>query len=189
MEDTPEEPLPEIVADDTDPDPEEVARSIVLRQLTAAPKSRRQLAQKLSQKNVADDVAEAVLDRFEEVQLVNDAEFARMWVHSRQRSRGLARASLRRELKDKGIRGDAAEEALDEITDDQERVAAVELVEKKIRRQTVASGTSPEDRKQRDKVIRRLVSMLSRKGYPPGMAFDVVKEIIDAADLESEPLE
>ena len=57
-----------------------MARAIVLRQLTASPKSRLQLERKLAERNVPEDVAAAVLDRFEEVRLVDDAEFADMWV-------------------------------------------------------------------------------------------------------------
>lgn len=172
--------VPDHLAEDPEPNPEEVARAIVLRQLSAAPKSRRQLEEKLAARNVPEDVATAVLDRFEEVQLVDDAAFAQMWVRSRQRSRGLARGALRRELQQKGITGDQAEEALDEVSDDQEREAALELIHKKLRGKSVPSGSSSEDRAERDKAVRRLAGMLARKGYPPGMALGLVREVLDA---------
>ena len=94
--------------EDQDADPASVARAIVLRQLTASPKSRLQLERKLAERNVPEDVAAAVLDRFEEVRLVDDAEFADMWVRSRSQSRRLAKGALRRELADKGIDPDTA---------------------------------------------------------------------------------
>lgn len=185
----PDEPLPETVLGDTEPHPEEVARSILLRQLTASPKSRQQLADKLAEKNVPEDVATTVLDRFEDVNLINDEEFARMWVRSRQQGKGLARGALRRELKTKGIDGEDAERALETVSDDDERQAARTLVEKKLRSQWIPSGSAPEDRAERDKVVRRLVAMLARKGYSPGLGFDVVKELMavqleNAEDLE-----
>ena len=72
-------------------DPESVARGICLRALTGAPKTRQQLAELLSARGVPDDAAEAVLDRYTEVGLIDDAAFARAWVSSRQAGRGLAR--------------------------------------------------------------------------------------------------
>lgn len=151
-----------------------MARAIVLRQLTNSPKSRSQLARTLAERRVPEDVAEAVLDRFEEVQLVDDAEFARMWVRSRAGSRSLARGALKRELAEKGITGDVAEDALAQRTDAEERQAAVELVERKLR-----AGTDLSERSERDKYTRRLAGMLARKGYPPGMAFQIVQEVIE----------
>jgi regulatory protein len=161
---------------DAEPDPASVARAIVLRQLTASPKSRLQLARKLAERNVPEDVAEAVLDRFEEVRLVDDAEFADMWVRSRSQTRKLAKGALRRELADKGIESDIADRALEQLSDEAEEFAARELVQRKLK------GTADlTDRAERDKVTRRLASMLARKGYQPSQAFRIVGEVLDAA--------
>jgi regulatory protein len=147
----------------------------VLRQLTNSPKSRLQLTRKLAERNVPEDVAEAVLDRFEEVRLVNDAEFADMWVRSRSQTRKLAKGALRRELADKGIDPDTAAGALEQLSDADEEAAARELVERKLR-----GFTGAEDRAERDKITRRLASMLARKGYQPSLAFRIVGEVLDA---------
>lgn len=163
-------------ADDAaEPDPHEVARSIVLRQLTAAPKSRLQLERKLAERDVPPDVATTVLDRFEEVQLIDDAEFARTWVRSRAHTKGLAGRALERELADKGITGDIAAEALSQLSASDELAAARSLVQRKLR-----SGVDYSDQGVRDKHVRRLVGMLARKGYSPSLAFQVVNEAIDA---------
>lgn len=161
---------------DPDPDPAAVARAIVLRQLTSSPKSRLQLARKLAERNVPEDVAESVLDRFEEVRLVDDAEFADMWVRGRSQSRKLAKGALRRELADKGIDAEVAAGALAQLSDEDEETAARELVERKLR-----GTTGLEDRELRDKTTRRLASMLARKGYQPSQAFRIVAEVLDAA--------
>jgi regulatory protein len=164
---------------DAEPDPASVARAIVLRQLTSSPKSRLQLARKLAECNVPEDVADAVLDRFEEVRLVDDAEFADMWVRSRSQTRKLAKGALRRELADKGIDADIAAQALEQLSDEAEEVAARELVQRKLK------GTADlTDRSERDKVTRRLASMLARKGYQPSQAFRIVGEVLDAATGE-----
>ena len=168
---------------DRDADPAAVARAIVLRQLTTSPKSRLQLARKLAERNVPEDVAEAVLDRFEEVRLIDDAEFADMWVRSRSQTRRLAKGALRRELAEKGIDPDTAAGALEQLSDEDEESAARELVDRMLR------GTRGlADRAERDKVTRRLASMLARKGYQPSQAFRIVAEVLDAAagDAEAE---
>lgn len=153
----------------TDADPEAAARAIVLRQLTGSPKSRRQLAAKLAERGVPAEAARHVLDRFEELQLIDDAAFADAWVRSRSRTKGLSRSMLRHELRDKGISDALADTALEQVSDDDEFEMARELVEKKVR--SMPAGLD------RDKGIRRLVSMLGRKGYGPGVAFRVAIEV------------
>ncbi|WP_320416875.1 regulatory protein RecX [Arthrobacter jinronghuae] len=149
------------------------AKAIVLRQLTASPKSRKQLETKLAEKDIPPDAAAAVLDRFEEVQLVDDAEFARLWVRSRSQSKSLARGALRRELTEKGIAPDLAAEALEQVSADDELEAARALARKKLQMSADLS-----DRGVRDKQTRRLVGMLARKGYSPSLGFRVAAEII-----------
>jgi regulatory protein len=158
-------------------DPEAVARKILLDQLTGQARSRSELADRLAKKNVPDDVASRLLDRFEEVGLVDDDAFARAWVASRQPGKGLARRALAQELRRKGIDDEVAREALDEIDPDDEDSAARALVRKKLR---TMRGLD------RDKATRRLVGMLARKGYPPGMAFAVVRDELGADDVDLE---
>ena len=95
---------PDPVSPDREPDPHEVARTIVLRQLTMAPRSRAQLAQALARRGCDPHVADTVLNRMEEVGLVDDVAYAGMLVRSQQASRGLASRALRVELRRKGVR-------------------------------------------------------------------------------------
>lgn len=152
-----------------------VAQNIVYRQLTASAKSRLQLARKLAERNIPDDVAEAVLDRFQEARLINDADFADMWVKSRSQSRKLAKGALRRELAEKGIDQETAAAALEQLSDADEEAAARQLVERKLR-----PGMDLQDRAERDKAARRLASMLARKGYQPSQAFRIVSDVLES---------
>lgn len=154
-------------------DDEAVARKILLDQLTGQARSRAELADKLAKKNVPDDLARRLLDRFEEVGLIDDQAFARMWIASRQPGKGLARRALAQELRRKGIDDAVAREALDEIEPDDEEAAARRLVRKKLRS---VANVAP------DKATRRLVGMLARKGYSPGMSFSIVREELEAGD-------
>jgi regulatory protein len=152
-------------------DPESVARAICLRALTGAPKTRQQLAELLTKRSVPDDAATAVLDRFTEVGLIDDAAFARAWVSSRQAGRGLARRALRAELRAKGVEPDVAAEAVELVDDEDERAAARRLVERRL------GGMHRLDRAT---AMRRLLGMLARKGYSGGMAAAVVRDALDA---------
>jgi regulatory protein len=161
---------------DQEPDHEAVARKILLDQLTGQARSRADLAGTLAKKNVPETVAERLLERFEEVGLVDDAAFARSWVQSRQSGKGLARRALALELRRKGVSDEDARAALDEVDSDQETDAARRLVQRKLRTLRRVDRTT---------ATRRLVGMLGRKGYPPGMALSVVREELDACDDEN----
>jgi regulatory protein len=157
-----------------------VARTIALRQLTGAPRTRAQLREAMARRGVPDEVAEAVLDRFEEVNLVDDTAYAQMWVRSRHSGRGLARRALAQELRHRGVDGDVAAEALEQLDPDEELETARALVARRL------SGTR---RLDPDARVRRLAGMLARKGYPSGVALRVIREalaaegISDTADL------
>ncbi len=156
----------------SEPDPYDWARQIVLRQLTAAPRSRSQLEQALRRKGCPDDIAVAVLDRMEEVGLVDDSAYAGMLVRSQQAGRGLARRALAQELRRKGVDDETAAAALDEVDPHDEEDRARELVAKKMRSM---SGLEPLVQ------TRRLAGMLARKGYPSDLSMRVVREAVREA--------
>ncbi|TWG95842.1 regulatory protein [Nocardioides sp. J9] len=150
-----------------DADPESVARKILLDQLSIKARSRKELEDRLAKKDVPEEVATRLLDRFEEVGLVDDEAFARAWVESRQRSRGLARSAIAVELRRKGIADETAKEVLAEVDPGDEEAAARQLVRRKLR-----------SMKGLDEQVaaRRLVGMLARKGYSAGLAYAVVRQ-------------
>jgi regulatory protein len=164
---SPPPPPDDPVAQGPDADPESVARTILLDQLTGRARSRKELADKLAAKGVPGELATRLLDRFEEVGLVDDAAFARTWVDQRQSGKGLARRALAQELRRKGVDDETAQEALDEVDPAAEEAAARQLVRRKLR-----SLSRVDDQT----ATRRLVGMLARKGYSSGLAFSVVRD-------------
>jgi regulatory protein len=158
--------------------PTAAAKSIVLRQLTMGARTRAQLRLAMAQKDIPDEVATAVLDRFEEVELVDDKEFSRQWVQSRHLGRGLARRALAYELRQRGVAEETLRDAVEEVTPDDELAAARELVRRK------AAGMRNDDPQRR---IRRLAGMLARKGYGGGIAMQAIREeLAELADLADE---
>ena len=161
--------------DGTTPDESEVAREICLRQLAVRPRTRAELAKALTKRGISDEVTAEVLDRYDEVGIIDDAAFARAWVSSRHHGRGLARRALASELRRHGVDADTAGEALDDIDPETEAATARALVDRKLRTVTGAP----------DAVFRRLVGMLARKGYPPGVAIGAVKDALAARSAEA----
>lgn len=167
---------------DPDADPVAAAKEIYLRLLSDRARTRQELAQALARKGVPDEVADGVLERFDEVGLIDDAAFAGQWVRSRHNHRGLARRAIAMELRRKGVDDEVASEALEEVDQESEERRARELVDRKLR--TVPADT-PELRK---KAATRLVGMLARKGYGGGVAYRVVREALAAHGAEIDEL-
>jgi regulatory protein len=154
-------------------DPESVARLICLRLLTAAPRTRAQLADRLRRRGVPEDAATAVLARFAEVGLIDDAMFASAWVESRHYGRGLGRMALAAELNQRGVDRADIQAAVDRLSPETELATARALVERRL------AGTAGQPTQVR---VRRLAAMLARKGYPYGLAYRVVREALKQED-------
>ena len=150
-------------------DPESAVRSILLRKLSAAPRTRSELEKDLARRGADPRASAAVLDRFEEVGLIDDAAFARMWVESRHRGKALARSVLRQELRQRGVDAETIDAAVEQIDDDDEWIRARQFAQRKVR---VKPGEDPR------KALQRLVSQLARKGYPANMCFAVAREAL-----------
>lgn len=162
-----------------DADPESVARAVALQKLAVAPQTRAQLDQAMGKKGVPVEVREQVLDRFSEVKLIDDAAFAAAWVESRHVGRGLARRALGHELRQRGVDAEVAERAVGALDAEREEVTARQLVAKKL------AGSRHLDPVARS---RRLIGMLARKGYPAGLSFRIVREMLEAEGVEDSML-
>jgi regulatory protein len=163
--------------DQPEQDPAERAREICLRLLAVRPRTRAELGTALRQRGIEADVATEVLERYSEVGIIDDQAFARAWVSSRHHGRGLAKRALATELRQKGVDDEAVGAALAELDPDSEAATARALVERKLR--STPGGTS-------DALIRRMVGMLARKGYAPGLAIKVVREVLAERAAETD---
>ena len=162
-------------------DPYTRAKTIVYNQLAYSAKTRGQLRKKLQAEGFDAELIEPLLDKFEAAKLIDDAEYAQMFVAQKSRTKRLSRAALRRELAERGVRGEEAENALAQRTDEQEREDAAELVRKKLR-----PGMDLSDRAEKDKVTRRLLGMLARRGYSSSVSMSVIREELAAYGAEDE---
>ncbi|WP_326646998.1 recombination regulator RecX [Streptosporangium sp. NBC_01755] len=157
-------------------DPQAVARAICLRLLTMAPRTRAQLAEALRKREVPQEAADAVLERFSEVGLIDDEAFAAAWVSSRHAGRGLARKALASELRHRGVDEETVKDAVEQLDPEQEAETARRLVRRKL---SSTRGLDPAVR------TRRLAGLLARKGYGPGLAFRVIREVLEDDEVET----
>ncbi|WP_314728482.1 regulatory protein RecX [Rothia mucilaginosa] len=162
-------------------DPYTRAKTIVYNQLAYSAKTRGQLRKKLQAEGFDAELIEPLLDKFEAAKLIDDAEYAQSFVAQKSRTKKLSRAALRRELAERGVRGEEAENALAQRTDEQEREDAAELVRKKLR-----PGMDLSDRTEKDRVTRRLLGMLARRGYSSSVSMSVIREELAAYGEEDE---
>jgi SOS response regulatory protein OraA/RecX len=88
------------------------AHELALRRLEASARSRADLVAHLARQGVGREAIDQVVERLQAVGLIDDREFARQWVEGRRRSKGLSRARLRQELRDRGVEDDIIQSVL-----------------------------------------------------------------------------
>ncbi len=144
-------------------------RNIAYRLLTYRARSRKELEEKLSDKEFDDAVIEAVVADLTRLGYVNDREFARQWAAGRIRLRGFGRRRIEQELRNKGISSDVIQETLGEVFEAApEADIAQREADKKLRSLT---RFPPEVRR------RRLAGHLERRGFPSETIYDVLRRI------------
>ncbi|AZA13784.1 regulatory protein RecX [Corynebacterium choanae] len=143
--------------------------------LNARARSRYELQQRLIAAEFPPELVELVLDDFAQAGLLDDAAFANEWVRQRHERRGKSRSVLDQELREKGVASAIRAAALAQIDDDDERSIAEQLARKKAR----AITGKPVDFAEYQKLLRRIVGVLARRGFPSGVAMSVAKDALE----------
>lgn len=148
------------------PPSEERARELCLAAMERRMRSRYELRAILRRKRIPEEMGEPVLDRLTEVGLINDEEFARLFVTERQRSRPRGRRGLVAELRKRGIDPEIIDLVLDEEDEVEEPVeVARRAVAAKLR---ALSGKPAAERK------RKAEGFLLRRGFN----YEVIREAL-----------
>ncbi|QGU02226.1 Regulatory protein RecX [Corynebacterium kalinowskii] len=138
-------------------------------------RSRAELDTRLARLEFESGLIQEVLDDLERSGLIDDYAFASEWVRQRHQLRGKSRRALSQELDAKGISADIKDEALQQVSEEDESEIAITLAVKKAR----TIRTQPTDRKDYDKHLRRIVGMLARRGYGESLSYRVAKRALD----------
>src|SRR5262245_42735658 len=138
-----------------------------LRFLEARPRSAAEVRTRLGRKDFAPEAIDTAIARLAELELIDDAAFARYWVENRQAYRPRGASALRDELRRKGIDADVTAEVLDNALTDDEAAGAWELARGALRKY---AGS-----RDRNAFMRRMGSYLQRRGY----TFETIRPIVD----------
>ncbi|MCE1255420.1 MAG: RecX family transcriptional regulator [Anaerolineae bacterium] len=115
-QDLSEEKITRLLNDDT----REVAYQKALHFLSFRPRTEKEVRQNLISKEFDAELVEEVIERLKEKQFINDLQFARIWIENRNVYRPRGQKALAVELHQKGVSGDAIQEALAGMGDESE---------------------------------------------------------------------
>ena len=141
----------------------EWGKEIALRLITNRPRSKKEVRDRMREKGIEESTRERVVERFEELDLLDDEAFARYWIDQRARFKPRGKPLLRQELRQKGVDQQIVNDLLEE-TDDS--AAAMEAAEKKVR----SLRRYPEDQFKK-----KLTGFLQRRGF----SYQEIREVVD----------
>lgn len=139
--------------------------------LAARGRAAKDLERQLLRKGEPAELARLAVERLASEGFLDDTAYARSYVRSKASGAGFARRRIQQELGRKGVERAAADDAIEEIFQEEEIdevAAATTLASKRIRS---LRNVDPQSRK------RRLYAYLTRRGYSP----DVIGRAIRAA--------
>ncbi len=148
---------------------EKQATITALRLLTATPKSKARLKQKLKEKGYPSQVIEGTVSRLEQDGLLNDKSFAASIFQTFSQYRPSGRKRIAFEMKKRGLGEKVIDEMLQKFDPEAERQAALQLAETKSNR-----WQKLEPMKRRKKIY----DFLLRRGFD----FTLAREIVDGID-------
>lgn len=144
------------------------AWNTALRLLEVRPRTERELRDRLRRKEFTPDQIDSVIGRLRDLELLDDAQFARLWVANRQNLNPRGAQALRQELRVKGVDRQVADDVIAAATDsDSERAACAEVARKALHKYAGAPDRATFQRK--------LGGFLQRRGF----SFDTMRPILD----------
>lgn len=134
-----------------------------------------ELRRKLLQKGGAPDEVDEVIQRLLDQKLLDDEEYARQFARGKLGTAGASRHRIAQELSRKGIRREAANDAIETLTEEEgidPMAAAIRVARKKWK---ALQSLDAVTRK------RRLYAFLARRGFNP----DEIRQLMRDVDAES----
>lgn len=142
------------------------AFNVSLNFISAMPKSKYEVRQKLYKKGFSSSVIDKAILKLEEYHYVDDYEYAKLYISSISNK---SKRELSEKLRIKGISKDIISELLDEIDDENEEQNALTYALKYLK-----------NKELNDKTKRNLFANLMRKGY----SYDLVSRVFDKIKSE-----
>lgn len=159
------------------PDPAEerrAAEQAALRILGGAAQSEAALRRRLERRGFSAEAAQAAAETSVRLGYVDDAALARSIVGRRRGRRGTVRIAA--ELRARGVEETAVRDALEAVSPEEQRAAAVAEARRRLR------GELPSDRAERQRSLARIAGALSRLGFPGDVVVHALRHVgADAA--------
>lgn len=139
--------------------------------LAMRPRTQQEIADALRKNAYPERTVARVMARLDEAGYINDTDFAEQWAASRT-NKGMGSRRIRMELRRKGVDGEAIDEALTAIDEDDMLSGALKAARK------ASSGKDITDPKDRQKIL----AALARRGY----GYSEAKQALDMLKEETE---
>jgi len=136
-------------------------------------RSEKEIRQNLTKHEVPEEIIVRVIDRLRGASLVNDREFASLWVENRVQFKPRGKRALSSELFQKGIPNEIIEDVLAELDEEE---LAYQCARSKIRKY---SGLEEKT------FQKKLSGLLTRRGFPYHIIKDVVSSLWKESKKES----
>lgn len=135
--------------------------------LSRKPRTAHEISLRLVEKGWSPETIKEVIERLASEGFIDDAAYALEWAGQRVKNRGKGKLWVRHELRQKGVSKPLIEEALNEVSEEDEFDSALQLGAKKWR----ATKGEPLDRK------RKTGAFLMRRGYSGGLVSKIISEL------------
>jgi regulatory protein len=153
------------------------ARAASLRLLSHRPRSESELRRRLERRGTAPEVAEETITRLKELKLLDDDEFARSWIESRERRSPRGRRLLTAELRAKGVTPESIRESVDTVDEED---AAYRAAARRARSLATL---------RHDDFRRRLRDFLLRRGFDDETAGSAIARVWEEVGSRESPKE
>lgn len=144
-----------------------------LKFLSLKPRTAYEISHRLGEKGWGEETIQDVLGRLQSEGYVDDAAYAQEWASQRVRLRGKGKLWVKHELRQKGVSKSLIEEALGEVSEDDEFESALQLGLKKWQ----ATTGEPLDRK------RKTGAFLQRRGFSGSVVSRVMRELANREQM------
>jgi|HigsolmetaAR203D_1030402.scaffolds.fasta_scaffold00515_23 regulatory protein len=124
-----------------------------------------EVRRRLEDRGFPADVIEDVMDKLNDLNYLNDQQFAERYVRNRLQQK-VGRIRIAMELKQRGVEGELLSAALEELEDGEEQEAAIALARSRWR-----EGEDPPRRR------RRLFALLMRRGFSRSVALKAIRAV------------
>jgi regulatory protein len=140
--------------------------------LSYRPRSTAEIRRNLKEKDVAEAVIDAAIEKMTGMGYLDDAAFARYWVDNRSQFKPLSHRALRQELRQKGLADAVIDEALGEQSESDLAYKAATTQLRKLRSRTEAAFKT------------KMNAFLQRRGFSYSTTQDVVRRLIESLETD-----